>query len=68
MPYNTANPSSLEPSRGGVPESTQLMEKEEAEKLEAAKKGVVMEQERPRLRLHEREKELELLKQQVGEV
>ena len=44
------------------------MEKEEAERLEAAKKAVVTEQERLRLRLHERDKELELLKQQLGEV
>ncbi|KAF9782210.1 yeats family protein [Thelephora terrestris] len=67
VPYNTANPASLEASRGGVPEFTQAMEKEEAEKLEAAKKAVFMEQERLRLRLHEREKELDLLKQQLGE-
>lgn len=68
MPYNTANPASLEASKGGVPEFTQAMEKEEAERLEAGKKAVAMEQERLRLRLYEREKELELLKQQLGEV
>lgn len=67
VPYNTANPASLEASRGGVPEFTQAMEKEEAEKLEAAKKAVLMEQDRLRLRLYEREKELDLLKQQLGE-
>lgn len=67
VPYNTANPASLEASRGGVPEFTQTMEKEEAERLEAARKAVVIEQERLRLRLHEREKELELLKQQLGD-
>ncbi|KAF9651717.1 yeats-domain-containing protein [Thelephora ganbajun] len=67
VPYNAANPASLEASRGGVPEFTQAMEKEEAERLEAAKKAVIMEQERLRLRLHEREKELEVLKQQLGE-
>ena len=67
VPYNTANPASLEASRGGVPEFTQAMEKEEAERLETAKKAVTVEQERLRLRLHEREKELEVLKQQLGE-
>lgn len=68
VPYNTANTASLEASRGGVPEFTQAMEKEEAERLEAVKKAVLMEQERLRIRLHEREKELEALKQQLGEV
>jgi len=68
VPYNTANPSSLEASRGGVPEFTQSMEKEEADRLEAAKKAVVVEQERLRLRLHEREKELDLVKQELGAV
>lgn len=67
VPYNTANPASLEASRGGVPEFTQGMEREEAERLEAAKKIVVAELERLRIRLHEREKELEGLKQQLGE-
>ena len=67
VPYNTANPTSLEASRGGVPEFTQAMEKGEAERLEAAKKAVVTEQERLRLRLHEREKELDVLRQQLGE-
>jgi YEATS domain-containing protein 4 len=67
VPYNPANPGSLEASRGGVPEFTQTMEKEEADRLEVAKKAVVIEQERLRLRLHEREKELEVLKQQLGE-
>jgi len=67
VPYNPANPASLEASRGGVPEFTQAMEKEETERLEAAKKAVLTEQERLRLRLYEREKELEVLKQQLGE-
>lgn len=67
VPYNTANPASLEASRGGVPEFTQAMEKEEAERLEAAKRAVLLEQERLRLRLHEREKELEAEKQAAGE-
>jgi YEATS domain-containing protein 4 len=43
------------------------MEKEEADRLEAAKKAVAMEHDRLRLRLHEREKELEGLKLQLGE-
>ena len=67
VPYNPTNPASLEASRGGVPEFTQAMEKEEAERLETVKKTVVAEQDRLRTRLHEREKELEVLKQQLGE-
>jgi len=67
VPYNTANPASLEASRGGVPEFTQAMEKEEAERLESTKKTVITEIERLRIRLHEREKELEALKQRLGE-
>jgi len=67
VPYNPANPASLEASRGGVPEFTQAMEKEEADRLEAAKKAVATEHERLRLRFHEREKELDGLKLQLGE-
>jgi len=67
VPYNTANPASLEASKGGVPEFTQAMEKEETERLETAKKAITVEQERLRLRLQEREKELELLREQLGE-
>lgn len=67
VPYSSANPASLEASRGGVPEFTQAIEKEEADRLEAAKKAVVMEHDRLRLRFHEREKELDGLKLQLGE-
>ena len=67
VPYNTANPASLEASRGGVPEFTQSMGKEEAERLETAKKMINTEIERLKIRLHEREKELEVLKHQLGE-
>ena len=67
VPYNPANPGSLEASRGGCPEFTQAIVKEEAERLEAANKAVLTEHERLRVRLHEREKELEVLKHQLGE-
>ncbi|KAF8165693.1 yeats family protein [Crassisporium funariophilum] len=61
VPFNLANPGSLEASRGGVPEFTALMEKEEAERLEEARKAVIAEQERWRAKLIEKEKELEKL-------
>lgn len=44
------------------------MEKEESERLEAARKVILVEQERLRSRLIEREKELEILRRQLEEV
>ena len=43
------------------------MEKEEAERLENARKAIVAEQEKLRLSLHEKEKELERLKKTLGD-
>jgi len=65
VPFHTANPGSLESSKGGVPEFNQAMEKEESERLDNARKVVIAEQERLRARLIEREKELERLRRQL---
>lgn len=65
IPFHIGNPASLEASKGGLPEFTQLMEKEESERLEAARKVILVEQERLRSRLIEREKELEILRRQL---
>jgi YEATS domain-containing protein 4 len=65
VPFHLANPGSLEESRGGVPEFTLAMEKEEADRLEAARKSIIAEQERMRSILIEKEKELERWRAQV---
>ena len=67
VPFNPANPgaAALEASKGGVPEFTALMEKEEADKLEDARKAVLAEQENWREKLLEKEKELEKLKAEL---
>jgi YEATS domain-containing protein 4 len=63
IPFHTANATAeaLSASHGGVPEFTTQMEKEEHERLENARKIVVVEQERLRGILLEKEKELEEL-------
>ncbi|THG95873.1 hypothetical protein EW026_g5854 [Hermanssonia centrifuga] len=65
VPFHTANPASLEASKGGVPEFTQEMEKEEAERLESARKAVIVEQDKWREILIEKEKELSTLQRQL---
>lgn len=65
VPFHTADPGSLAASRGGVPEFTAEMEKEEAERLENARKAIIAEQDKLRERLIEKEKELERLKKQL---
>ncbi|KAI0787123.1 yeats family protein [Irpex lacteus] len=67
IPFHTSNPGSLEASKGGVPEFTQEMEKEEAERLETARKKVIAEQEKWRNILIEKEKELAKLKAQLND-
>ncbi|KAI0797126.1 yeats family protein [Abortiporus biennis] len=67
IPFHTSNPASLEASKGGVPEFTQEMEKEEAERLENAKKSVIAECEKWRAILIEKEKELDRLNKQLAE-
>ncbi|KAH8096676.1 yeats family protein [Cristinia sonorae] len=65
VPFHTSNPGSLEASKGGTPEFTLEMEKEEGERLEAAKRKVVAEQEKWRGILIEKEKELEKLQKML---
>ncbi|KAF8204596.1 yeats family protein [Pholiota molesta] len=65
VPYHLANPSSFSASKGGTPEFNQDMEKEELERLEEARKSVASEQEKWRLLLIEKEKELEQLQKEV---
>ena len=67
VPFHTANPGSLEASKGGVPEFTAVMEKDEIQRLEDAKKLVIAEQEKLRASVNEKEKELEGLKRDLGE-
>jgi YEATS domain-containing protein 4 len=67
VPFHLANPASLEASKGGVPEFIQLMEKEEQERLEEAKKAIVAETDKWRDTLIEKEKELEWLQKLVGD-
>ncbi len=67
IPFHTANPASLEASKGGVPEFCSEMEKEEAERLENARKAIIAEQEKWRTMLIEKEKELERYNKQLAE-
>ncbi|KAF8638603.1 hypothetical protein AX17_002144 [Amanita inopinata Kibby_2008] len=66
VPFHLSHPESLEASKGGVPEFTTLMEKEESERLEEAKKAIITEQNRWREILIEKEKELEQLQKQAA--
>jgi len=67
VPFHTANPGSLEASKGGVPEFTAVMEKDEIQRLEDAKKTVIAEQEKLRNSLMEKENELERLRRELNE-
>lgn len=67
VPFHLSNPGSLDASKGGVPEFTTLMEKEEYDRLEEAKKAIMAEQARWREILVEKEKELELLQKQASQ-
>ncbi|TFK43884.1 yeats family protein [Crucibulum laeve] len=62
VPFHLAHPASLEASKGGVPEFNVSMEKEEAERMEEARKKVIAEQDKWRAKLIEKEKELEKMK------
>ena len=66
VPFHLAHPASLEASKGGTPEFIQLMEKEEQERLEEARKAVVLETDRWRNTLITKEKELERLQKLVA--
>jgi YEATS domain-containing protein 4 len=67
VPFHTANPGSFEASKGGVPEFTAVMEKDEIQRLEEAKKKIIAEQEKLRTSLDEKEKELERLRRELGD-
>lgn len=65
VPFHTANPGSLEASKGGVPEFTQEMEKEEAERLDRALKTIVEDTHVWRNKQIEKENELNRLKKEL---
>ncbi|THH23183.1 hypothetical protein EUX98_g7994 [Antrodiella citrinella] len=67
VPFHISHPASLEASKGGTPEFTMSMEKEEGERLEAAKKQVHAEQEKLKGLLAEKEAELQQLHKQIAE-
>ena len=69
VPFHSSHmtQAALDASKGGVPEFTQEMEKEEAERLEGARKAIIVEQDRLRLTLHDKEKELARLQKVLGE-
>jgi YEATS domain-containing protein 4 len=68
VPFHVANPGAFDASKGGVPEFTAVMEKDEIQRLEDARKTVIAEQEKLRAALTERDKELEKLKSELGEI
>ncbi|KAF9534590.1 yeats family protein [Crepidotus variabilis] len=67
VPFHLAHPKSLEASRGGLPEFTNLMEKEESERLEEAKKTIIEEHAKWHKKLIEKEKELERLQRDIAD-
>ena len=67
VPYNLANPASLEASKGGVPEFNLQMAQEEYDRLEEAKKAIVAENEKWKAKLAEKERELEALQRELAE-
>ncbi len=67
VPFHVANPGSLDASKGGVPEFTSAMEKEEIQRIEEARKTVIAEQEKLRTSLIEKEKELERFRRELGD-
>lgn len=67
IPFHAAHPESIGDARGGgTPEFSQAMSQEEAERLDKAKKQIIAEQDRLRVILIEKEKELESLKRQLA--
>ncbi|CDO73800.1 hypothetical protein BN946_scf185015.g129 [Trametes cinnabarina] len=65
IPFHMANPGSLEASKGGTPEFTQEMEKEEADRLDAAKQKLAQEHSKLVDTIVKKEKELEALKKEL---
>ncbi|KAJ3516813.1 hypothetical protein NLJ89_g891 [Agrocybe chaxingu] len=66
VPFHLAHPASLEASKGGTPEFTMQMAKEEEERLKEARARVVEEQEKWRAMLIEKENELVDLQKRVN--
>ena len=66
VPFHTSNPNSLEDSKGGVPEFNASMEKEEADRLDTAKKAVEEQTEKMRALFIEREAELIRLQNEIN--
>ena len=66
VPFHLSNPGSLEASKGGMPEFTVVMEKEECDRLEEAKRSIMAEQTRWKEILLEKERELEQLQKQAS--
>lgn len=64
-PHSAHPPSVIASLKGGIPEFTSLMEREEGDRLDSAKRGIVSETDRLRGILIEREKEMERLKKEV---
>ncbi|KAG8700872.1 NuA4 histone H4 acetyltransferase complex and the SWR1 complex subunit [Ceratobasidium sp. 394] len=67
-PPHVAHPASLAVTARGAPEFSLALEKEEADRLEAARKALVEQSERMREELIETEKELEQVKARVAEL
>lgn len=70
MPFHvtTLTQEAIDVAKGaGTPEFTQEMEKEEGERIEGAKKQVIAEQDKWRVMLIEKEKELEKLQKLIAE-
>ncbi|TDL29364.1 yeats family protein [Rickenella mellea] len=67
VPFHTANPASFADTKAGIPEFSQVMIQEEAERLENARKQVIAEQEKWRTVLIEKENELARLKKEMAE-
>ena len=66
VPFSLAHPDSIADTKaGGMPEFTQAMIHEEADRLEKARKQVIAEQDRWRNILIEKEKQLSLLKKKL---
>ncbi|TBU47260.1 yeats family protein [Dichomitus squalens] len=68
VPYHIANLASLEASKGGTPEFTQEMEKEEAERLDKALKQIVEDTHKWRNKLIEKENESNKYKKELEAV
>ncbi|KAH7876470.1 yeats family protein [Lentinula edodes] len=66
IPFHIGNPASFESLKGGVPEFTSLLEKDEAERLDKAKKLIIAEQEKTRALLIAKEKELARLQKMLN--